>query len=305
MRLSKLGEFGLIKEIAKWSSSFHLGQVVLGIGDDAAVLKYSKDKYLLASSDCLVEDVHFQKRSRCTSGSLLGAKSLAVNISDFAAMGGGAPLFCLVNLGVPKSTPVAWIKKFYCGLNALARKYAVKVVGGDTVLSPKGVMVSITLLGEICKRGLVLRSGAKRGDLIAVTGSFGLAASAGYSTMPPIRLKEGRVLGTKKIASAMIDSSDGLVVSVRQIYEASGVGARIRLDRVPLAKGANLEQALYGGEDYELVFTLSPGRLKRAQKLLKFTVIGSIVDKQKGIKLVQKNGKEIAPKTGFDHFLTK
>ncbi|MCX5751172.1 MAG: thiamine-phosphate kinase [Candidatus Saganbacteria bacterium] len=300
MQLSTLGEFGLIKEIGKWSSRVYSDKVVLGIGDDTAVLKYSKDKYLLASSDSLTQNVHFKKRG--WSSPLLGAKSLAVNISDFAAMGGGIPLFCLINLGIPKSISVAWIKQFYQGLNALARKYGVNVVGGDTVLSPKGVMISITLLGEIPKRSLVLRSGAKKGDLIAVTGRFGLAASSGYKLLPPIRLAEGGVLGTKKIASAMIDSSDGLAISVRQICEASGVGARIRLNSVPVAKGASLEQALYGGEDYELVFTLSPRKLKQAQKHLRFTVIGSIVEEKKRVKLVAKDGREVMPKKGFEHF---
>jgi len=302
VKLSQLGEFGLIdrlsKKVGKPSKN-----VKMGIGDDTAVYEPSaagflrKAKYQLITTDTLIENIHFKLRK--TSFQDLGYKALVINISDIASMG-GYPTHALVTIGANKNILVKKIEDLYRGISKAANKFKVDIVGGDTVQSPKELVVSITLLGEVEKKLLLTRSGAQVGDLICVTGRFGGPAAEKYVTHYPLpvpRLKEARQIAKLKIATSMIDSSDGLVRSVMEICRASKVGARINLGSVPIAKGAALKQALYGGEEYELVFTVPKA------KKHKYQVVGEITAPRNGIKLVNKRGKASDPKNGgYEHF---
>jgi len=307
VKLTQLGEFGLIERLAKHEPK--LPGTIVGIGDDCAVLqlqtsnlklpnKNKKDKYQLITTDALVEGVHFQRKG--LSFFALGQKALAANISDIAAMGGW-PTHALVTVGLPPTMNVKAVDDLYRGLNSLARKNRIDIVGGDTVASPKALVISITLLGEVEKNKLILRSTAKVGDLICVTGKFGGPASKGYSIRRPVpgtRYREAGAIAKAKLATSMIDSSDGLVRSVLEICKASKVGARIFTAQVPIAPGATLDQALYGGEEYELVFTVKP-----KTKKLQYKVVGEIVGRRAGVKLVDRRGKIKEPRSGgYEHF---
>ncbi|MDD4179287.1 MAG: thiamine-phosphate kinase [Candidatus Margulisbacteria bacterium] len=307
MKLSQLGEFGLIDRIAKHEPK--RPETIVGIGDDAAVLKFKSQKskfksnVLLITTDTLVENVHFKRKS--ISFHDLGYKALAVNISDIVAMGGW-PTHALVTLGAPKNIPVKAIDELYRGINTLAKKHKIDIIGGDTVASPKEVIVSITLLGEVEKENLLLRSTAKEGDFICVTGEFGGPAAVHFTRYPLLvtRYQEARAIAKAKIASSMIDSSDGLVRSVLEICRASKVGARIYEDNVPIADGATLDQALYGGEEYELVFTVPADKLSVLKKLkLGVSIVGEIASRKAGVKLVDGKGNPKSLKSGgYEHF---
>jgi thiamine-monophosphate kinase len=295
MKISELGEFGLIERLAK--HKMKQPGTILGIGDDAAVLGRPKTKdhrpqtYLLITTDALVEDVHFKRGNYFN----LGYKALAVNISDIAAMGGW-PTHALVTLGLPNSITVESVDALYRGINSLARRHKIDIIGGDTVASPKAMMISITLLGEVEKDCLLRRSTARVGDLICVTGRFGGPAARSYELRTQNtehRTREARIIAKSKLATAMIDSSDGLVRSVLEICRASKVGARIWEGQVPIAKGATLDQALYGGEEYELVFTVPKNKLDKLK--IKAKVVGEIVDAKKDRVKKLKSG-------GYEHF---
>jgi thiamine-monophosphate kinase len=303
MKLSQLGEFGLIELIKKSRSKRK--DTVLGIGDDCAVLKSSKDKYLLVTTDTLVENVHF--RLKKTSFFDLGYYSLFINISDIASMGGN-PTHAFVTIGAPGKTNIRSIKELYKGINALAAKLKIDIAGGDTVSSDKFI-VSITLLGEVEKKYLMTRSGARVGDLILATGEFGGPAVRQYELRTQnseLRTQESRIIARSKLASSMIDSSDGLVRSVLEIMKSSMVGAVIYENEVPVAKGATLKQALHGGEEYELVFTVHPSKVRRLKKMLgktKISIVGEIAAKKKGLNLLNKDGKMVKVKSGgYEHF---
>lgn len=307
MKLSQLGEFGLIDRIAKRES--RLPSTIVGIGDDAAVLQMTNGKYLLITTDTFIENVHF--RLKTISFSHLGQKVLAANISDIAAMGGW-PTHALVTVGAPKTMEVKAIDELYRGINSLAREYRIDIIGGDTVQSPKEVVVSIVLLGEVEKEFLLTRSKAKVGDAILVTGLFGGPAAVNYehrTQSTEHRTQEARIIAKSKLATSMIDSSDGLVRSVLEICRASKAGARIWLDSVPIAKGSTLEQALYGGEEYELVFTTPRSKAVEVKNLIwrrtgtKVSIVGEMVAKKRGMKLVDIHGKVSDPKSGgYEHF---
>jgi thiamine-monophosphate kinase len=311
MKLSQLGEFGLIELIS--SHKAKRPDTLVGIGDDAAVLKLptsnfkhpdktTKNKYQLITTDALIEGVHFKRKG--LSFFALGRKALAANISDIAAMGGG-PTHALVTVGLPNSLSVKNIEEFYRGLNSLAKKQKIDIVGGDTVASPKEFFISITLLGEVEKENLLLRSTAKVGDLICVTGEFGGEAANNYKlriTNYELRSKTARLIAKSKIATAMIDSSDGLARSVLEIGKASKVGARLFEDCVPIAKGATLDQALYGGEEYELVFTVPKSKIKKLK--VKMTIVGEVMSSEFGVKLIDKHDKIKPLKSGgYEHFI--
>jgi thiamine-monophosphate kinase len=299
MKLSRLGEFGLIARLAR--QQVKRRETVVGIGDDSAVLELSPEKYLLVTTDTFIEKVHF--RSREKSFFDLGYYALAANISDIAAMG-GLPTHALVTIGFPSSTSVKTIDDFYRGLNYLAKKHKIDIIGGDTVAAPQGIVISITLLGEVEKKYLLLRSTARVGDLIAVSGAFGGAAAEKFKAQRSkikVRLREARELTRLGLVTSMIDSSDGLARSVIEICKASKVGAKIYQTKVPIARGASLPQALYGGQEYELVFTLAKNKAGRLSK--KFSIVGEIISPAYGIKLIAKDGsaQKIAS-GGYEHF---
>ncbi len=298
MKLSQLGEFGLIELIKKIPAKRK--DTILGIGDDCALVGD-----ILVTTDTLVENTHF--RLKKTSFYDLGYYSLFINVSDIAAMG-GTPTHAFVTIGAPGKTNVKSIQQLYKGINALAGKLNIDIAGGDTVSSNK-LIVSITLLGKIDKKYLMTRAGAKVGDLILVTGEFGGPASKKYRISKSeirTRLGEAGIIAGSGLASSMIDSSDGLVRSVLEISRASKVGALIYSSEVPRAKGAALKQALRGGEEYELVFTVPMENVSKLVKKLgktKVSIVGEILPRTNGVGILNERGRIEPVRTGgYEHF---
>jgi len=297
----------LIDTIRKMNPAKNRG-VVIGVGDDTAVIRNDKSRYILLTTDTLVENVHFNLKYFTFFE--LGWKLLAVNLSDIAAMG-GIPKYALITLGLKKNTDVSDIKEFYDGIRSLARKTKVDVIGGDIVSSPNNLFLTMDLFGVAEK--VVRRSGARPGDAVISIGkiggsSAGLAALKRYGRkamtsnikahlMPTPMLKEGRLVS--KYATSMIDNSDGLARCLIEICRESNVGARIGLSKVPLAAGARIEQALDGGEDYNLILTAP---MNKARHINNGTVIGEIT-RSKKIMLIDMTGKEnVLKDKGYEHF---
>jgi len=330
MRIADLGEFGLIDRIGK-SATRNAKKAPIGIGDDAAALLLSPSSTLLATTDMLIEGVHFDLKT--TDLYSLGWKAAAVNVSDIAAMG-GVPRFCMTSIGIPASLMAEDIMEFYRGITTCLKKFGAMLVGGDTCASPKNFVISVAMLGESERKRMITRAGARPGDLIYVTGTLGDSAAglelltAGTRTRetgvkrliekhlrPVPRVAEGRKLALSGLASAMIDVSDGLSSDLAHICEQSGVGAEVFADRIPLSKELRsvsslarpqLEYALSGGEDYELLFTSPVEREMEIMSLrVRATVIGAITRKR-GMRMVTEQGEShsLAP-GGYDHFRSR
>lgn len=333
MRIEDLGEFGLISRIERIFSTGGAG-VLQGIGDDCAVLDRG-DSCLLWTSDLLVEGAHF--RLEWTSPRALGRKSLAVNESDIAAMG-GTPTYALLSLGIPGKTPVAFLEEFLQGFQERAQSCGVVLVGGDTVACSSGLLISVTLLGEAAREDLLYRSGARPGDRILVSGALG-ESRAGLELLrravpeqdadlqplfdwhrdPVPALPLGPVIGKARQASAMIDVSDGLAQDLGHLCERSGVGAVVEETLLPISPqtrkaaglvGADpLEWALRGGEDYRLLVGVPASRVEVLQAEIRragcapLVPIGEFVAERR-VRLRTRGGveKELSP-GGFDHFL--
>lgn len=298
MQLSKLGEFGLIKRLSKPLKTD--SSVIKGSGDDCAVLKFDKDSYQLFTCDMLVEGVDFTRKD---TPYLIGRKALAVSISDIAACG-GLPRHCLVSLGIRPNICVEFIDKLFKGMRDIAGKYRINITGGD-ISRAAGLTIDLSMLGIVEKKYLALRSGAKKGDIIFVTGKLGGSIRGKHLKFIP-RLEEARFLVKNFKVSAMIDVSDGLSQDLGQILEQSKAGAVIYEDLIPLSKDCrNLRDALYMGEDFELLFTLPPKDAKNipSSAFSGFKPIGRILDKRYGLRLISKLNKEkfIKPKA-FRHF---
>ena len=288
MKIKELGEAGLVKRLAK---RFRLDNTVIkGSGDDTAVLRWTKDKYLLFTCDMVVEGVHFDLKKAAPFQ--IGWKALARNISDIAAMG-GVPRYALVSIGLLPSTSVKFLDELYRGIQKCAKAFNVNIVGGDTARSKK-LVIDVSLIGEVEKENVVFRSGAETGDIIFVTGSLGGSIKGKHLNFMP-RLKEARALVKNFKISSMIDISDGLALDLWRVLDASKVGARIYKDAVPISSEADsFEKAISEGEDFELLFTMSPGEAKRFVKRARpkigapVTMIGRIVDKRYGYNLKSK-----------------
>ena len=326
MKVSELGEFGLIDLLVKMVPAAPEKQLILGIGDDAAAWR-GDTSVQLATVDSLVQDVHFSLNY--TSWKVLGWKSLAVNLSDIAAMG-GIPKYALISLALPGDTEVGDVADFYRGMLELAQQFEVSIVGGDTCRAPL-VTIAVTVLGSAKDNCLLTRSAARPGDKIAVTGYPG-GAAGGLEMLknnlkfaledtaclrdaflhPMPRIAEGQLLVEHGVKAA-IDISDGLVADLEHICQASAVGARVEIERVPVhaAIRANygdkaLELALSGGEDYELLFTAGDeviGKVRNAASC-PVTTIGEITADQAGeVALVDKNGNPVTlHRAGWEHF---
>ena len=301
MNISKLGEFGLIDSIKR--SVIRSRSVVKGIGDDTAVLPLDAKRYLLFTTDMIVEGVHFTRKMGAQA---IGHKALACNISDIAAMG-GVPTYAVISIGLPPGLPVRFVQDIYKGINALAKQFNVAIVGGDTVRSEK-IVINIALLGEVEKQYLTLRSGAKKGDWIFVTGALGGSLkSKKHLTFNP-RLAEARFLVERFKPNAMIDISDGLAGDLGHILKESKVGALLYQDQIPLARGVSIQQALTDGEDFELLFTFP---LKTARRLIDWQIqnkcwyfyhIG-VITPLKGMKMEEGRGNKRGIKIkGYEHF---
>ncbi|MCK4385975.1 MAG: thiamine-phosphate kinase [candidate division Zixibacteria bacterium] len=327
MKIEKIGEFGLIDSIKRRVFSKDK-RVLVNIGDDAAVIKPSKNKLLILTTDTLMEKVHFDLSY--FNFEQIGWRAMVANLSDIAAMG-GLPKFALVTVGLPKSISVENVISIYDGITAIAKRYKCKVIGGDTLFSPRGIFVSIALLGEVEKKFLVKRSGAKCGDLICVTGNLG-EAQAGLEFLkknprkrPPLirkhlnpfpRVNEARTLVKNLKISSMIDISDGLSSELFHLIEENNLGAIIYEAKIPISpicikagdllKKSPLLWALSSGEEYELLFTISRKQLpslERVKGKIKVSLIGEMVDKKGTVMLQEKSGKKRKlRKTGFKHF---
>lgn len=306
-KLMDVGEFGFIKLISRlFLKKTGKPKIISGIGDDTAVIPFNRDNFLLLTTDMLLEDVHF-KRSHPPYD--IGHKALAVSISDIAAMG-GIPRYALISVGLPKKLSLSFAKKIFEGIRRTARDYGIEVVGGDTNCSRKIVIASF-VAGTVRKNNLVLRSRAKEGDYIFVTGTLGGAADKGKHLKFAPRLPEAQYLAGNFKLNSMIDISDGLLADLGHILSTSRAGALLWQDNIPLAskRENGIEKAYYAGEDFELLFTV-PKRL--AKKLLKswpekfktkLSCIGQIKSGNFGLKAEDKNGVRKKLKAGgFRHF---
>ena len=302
MDIKHFGEFNLIKRLTKGIKTDK--SVVVGIGDDAAVLEYSKKEYLLLTCDMLVENVHFLRK---TMPEDVGWKSVCCSISDIAAMG-GEPKWLAVSIGLPKNLKLEYIDGIYKGIKKTALRFNVSIVGGDTVSSEK-VVIDVAMIGSVKKKNLVLRSGAKLGDAIFVMGSLGNAVKTGKHLRFTPRLKESQVLVNNFKINSMMDISDGLSADLGHILEMSKAGAIIYEKYIPKARGASLESALSEGEDFELLFTVSKKEASRIMKIFprmsktRLTFIGEIIKPAFGLVMIDKDKKlvQVKPK-GFNHF---
>jgi thiamine-monophosphate kinase len=298
MLISGLGEFGLIERFRKRILTD--SSVIKGSGDDCAVLRFSKKYHQLYTCDMIVEDVDFTLKD---DPYLIGRKAVAISLSDIASCA-GMPRHCVISLGLPKNTGTGFIDRLFKGMLDIARLHKLNIVGGDLSRS-ESLVIDVSMLGLVEPKRLVLRSGAKAGDVILVTGSLGGSIHGKHLCFSP-RLKEARYLVSRFRLHSMIDISDGLIQDLRHIVKESSVGARIYQQRIPMSEDcANIDDALYSGEDFELLFTLSP---KDAEKLLRtrpgeFTAIGEVVEKKYGFKAVDDKGREKPIRfNGFRHF---
>lgn len=279
-RIRDVGEFGLIERIAGLARRAFVrtpsAGVVLGIGDDAALLRLRAHEDVVVTTDALVEGVHFDFAHETPR--VAGSRALAANLSDLAAMG-ARPLGFVVALAAPASTPVARALGLARGMLDLAVRFACPLVGGNLARA-RELSLAITVIGAVRRGRALLRSGARAGDRVFVTGTLGGAALARargrvrLAAQP--RISAGRALARMAGVGACIDVSDGLAADLAHLCRASGVRARIEVGRVPVPAGfaaacaraacAPLRLALAGGEDYELLFT-ARGRSARAEPL--------------------------------------
>ncbi|WP_454987348.1 thiamine-phosphate kinase [Capnocytophaga leadbetteri] len=326
-QLSDLGEFGLIDHL---TAGFETKQpsTLKGIGDDAAVMNF-KDKKAVISTDLLIEGVHFDLSYVPLKH--LGYKAVSVNVSDIYAMNARATQIT-VSIAVSNRFPLEALEELYAGIRLACQRYEVDLVGGDTTSSTRGLIISVTAIGEADEQDLVFRNGAKENDLIVLTGDIGGAymglqilerEKAVFQVNPnsqpdiemysyilerqlkpearkdiPPLLKE---LGVKP--TAMMDVSDGLSSEILHICTQSGVGCRLYEDKIPLdpqvistCEEFNLDSttiALSGGEDYELLFTIKQADYDKIKGNPHFSVIGYITDKNEGVNLITRSGQSI------------
>jgi len=315
------------------------GRLRLGLGDDAALFAVARGHELILTTDLFIEGVHYSRRLHPPRS--VGHRALARSLSDIAAMG-GTPRFALVSLAISKRTPRRWVEEFYAGLLGLAKRFGVTLIGGDTAVIAGPTGVDVIVCGEAPARRALLRSGARPGDHIFVSGRLGLSAlglrllkrhrqaarslaparvrSAGVGDdallahlYPQPRCALGAFLARRRLASAMIDLSDGLSTDLAHLCAASGVGALLREERIPgpfrdqgvISQGHARNLALHGGEDYELLFAVPPRKVRqvpRQHRGVGLHCIGQI-QSSKGLVLVRADGtKHSLQPGGWDHF---
>jgi len=335
MDISELGEFLLIDRLAR-IVAVERSDVVVGIGDDVAVLDNGGAELILAKVDSQVEDVHFLRSG--ISPHQLGRRALAINLSDIAASG-GRPRWALVSLALPTDIEVAWVDGLYQGLCEEGNRFGVAVVGGNMARSSQTIFVDVFVLGQACREDLLLRSGAHPGERVLVTGHLG-DSTAGLSLLldpalsvgdderdallarhftPTPRLAESAVITRLGLATAMIDLSDGLSSDIGHICERSGVGVRLWAERLPVSPAAHhvakltrrepWRLALEGGEDYELCFTAPPAVVDELAAAVEWetgtpvTVVGETLPADAGRWLVLEDGQELSLEArGWEHF---
>ena len=314
IKIKDIGEFGLIDRVTKKHRDKN---VLVGIGDDAAVIKTGKELQVL-TTDCLVEGDHF--RREWFTPFQIGMKAIEINVSDIAAMG-ATPRYVLVSLGLPEDLDVDFVDEMYKGMWRVCDKYKMDIIGGNMTHS-KQIFISVTVTGDAKKNNIVLRNGAKPGDFIFLSGHVGNGRAGlrlfqenieGFNGVKKRYLEpKARLEYALKIApfvNSMIDVSDGLAADIKHICEQSDCGAVIHRDKIPINDDVTqvartlgedeYSYALFGGEDFELVYTVSQNMIDRVDGY----IIGEIT-KGKKIKLLS-NGKEQQIKNcGYDHFIS-
>lgn len=310
-----MNEVQLITELTKGLTLG--GNVIVGPGDDCAVLDTGlKSEYLLLKTDAVVEGIHFESNA---SPEAAGRKAINRNLSDVAAMG-GLPEFALVTLGVPSAEKYFdYLRGFYKGMNEAAGEFGVSIVGGETVKNPERLLVSVAVTGKVEKKRCILRSGAKVGDAIFVTGELGGSISGKHLEFTP-RIKEARWLTENFSIHAMIDLSDGIASDLKHILTASNCGAELLARSIPISRAARLNAraessskppmlaALTDGEDFELLFTISPkcavpllDTWKKQFPSLKLSCIGKTMEGN-ALLLKDENGLKELKGHGYMHF---
>ncbi len=328
-----IAEKALIAQVRRLAKPGYSPAIVTGIGDDCAVLRLlpradrgrAPENDILVTTDFTLEGIHFRRDWH--SPESVGHRCLARGLSDIAAMG-GEPVASFLSLALPRALPQDWVNRFTRSLVSVAKRYGATLAGGDTAESPNGILADIVVVGTVPKGKAVLRTGARPGDRIYVSGSLGGSAAAleqmrenpkrkrklnprDYQQhfFPEPRIALGRILRQKGLASAMIDTSDGLSTDLAHICEESGVGAELQAEAIPRAsvgkpsREVDLQFALHGGEDYELLFTAP--RSKRIPSHIAgvpITLIGHVTRLK---KIFLKNesgvGVELRPE-GWEHF---
>lgn len=333
MKLKEIGEFGFINRFANTFDGLIKGDE-LGIGDDCAVLTLNETESYVASTDLLVEDIHFVKGK--ISARELGAKSLAVNLSDVAAMGGDAR-FSFLSLGIPPNTDVEFLDEFMAGYSEMSEKYGVPLMGGDTTKSPDKLLINVVAIGQCKKEDIRLRSMAKPGDVICVTGMLGDSAGGLKAILgnielsddvnylinkhhqPVPRLEEGQWLARQAGVHAMMDISDGISSDLMHILKASGVASSLNLSSIPssdiLKQLADendwnySDLALSGGEDYELLITVKADDLEciQAEFQREFSkplyAIGEVLEGAPSVSVQDGEQMSVLHNEGFNHFM--
>nr|WP_320146275.1 thiamine-phosphate kinase [uncultured Anaeromusa sp.] len=327
MKICEVGEFGLIRLLQEETQ---MPGVIVGIGDDAAVIQPTPDQVTLLTTDMLVEGVHFVLTT--TDAWSLGWKAMAANLSDIAAMG-GSPRHALISLALPQECQVEFVQQLYQGMRALAKEYNVGIIGGDTVSSLQGLVLNVVVTGEAFPQKVCYRSGAQCGDVVVLTGTVGDSAAGLWllgqkeaqdepwarplqerHLRPRPQVAWGKILSEAGVNS-LNDISDGLASEANEIAEASGVSIELRGADVPFspemlqaaarAQINPLEWALYGGEDYQLLGTMAPDTLTQLQRetpQLPLTVIGT-VSRGQGVYLRQKDvQRTLLQPRGYNHF---
>jgi thiamine-monophosphate kinase len=333
MTLKEIGEFGFIKKISR-GCLIRPDNIVKAIGDDAAAFKPDADQLSLVTTDLLVERIHFLREA--ITGFDLGYKSLAVNLSDIAAMGGTARE-AFVSIAIPENCPLDYLEDIYRGIKDLAAKYEVNILGGDTTRSKIDLILNIAVHGAVAEKEMLCRDAARVGDIVLSTGYLGdskaglhlilnnIAADADEfksllkaHLLPEPHLHEGRFLAKQKAVHAAIDTSDGLSADLGHILEQSRVGARLYAHKIPLSKNLitfcsrfdfdPVTYAMSGGEDYTLLITAAAEAAEKIASAFqeKFKrplyAIGEITDSGQ-MELAGPDGQVTTiSSTGWDHF---
>lgn len=335
MHLKEIGEFGFIHRFATRFDEL-IKKNEKGIGDDCAVFEANEQENYLVTTDLLVEDIHFLRTK--ISAYELGQKSLAINLSDIAGMG-GTPLFSFLSLGIPDNLEISYLDSFMEGFYQLSSQHKVPLMGGDTTKSPDKLIINVAVIGICKKEETRLRSMAQESDIICVTGNLGNSAGGlkvlldnldlseenkqlvGFHHNPIAQVAEGKFLARQMSVHAMMDISDGISSDLEHILKASGKSAVVFLENLPINQGLKnvakkqtwnlLELAVSGGEDYELLFTMQANDFERLNidffKQFKKNIvkIGEIRKGNAKIKWLL-NDREIPFfSKGFDHFKTE
>jgi len=309
-----MNEFELIHRLTRALPTNE--SVVVGAGDDCAVLEVgAKDRLLLFKTDAVVEGIHFTNE---TPPEKIGHKALARCLSDIAAMAGW-PTAALITIGLPRNFAATFVEAIYTGINALAERHNVAIVGGETTTNPERVLISVAVIGFVPRGKVLRRSGAKAGDAIFVTGELGGSLAGKHLDFEP-RLAEARWLAQNFAVHAMMDISDGLAGDLRHLLNASGGGAELLKSAIPISRAAKLAAkaggpakpafvtAVTDGEDFELLFTVASkdavlllDAWKKQFPKLRLSCIGRIIP-GKEITLRDKTGVRPVTAHGYVHF---